>query len=327
MAAQVPAGYEVLPAHPWQVRYLLARAEVSRLVARDVLRPLGPLGPAVYPTSSVRTVCAPASPTSWKLPLHVRITNFLRNNPAEHLRRAADASALLPHLPPHPGFGVLAESGYRTIDADESLAADVAVLYRQNPFAHNGESPRVVAGLLDDQGELLLGLVAGAGDVEEWLRRYLDLALRPLLSLFATHGVSFEAHVQNSLLCTDGGWPSRFWVRDMEGTAVSRTGAAAAHVNPGSPLLYTEDEARLRLHYHVVTNHLGQLLHVLGRHGGAGEDRLWRLTRDRLATWPEAADLLARPALPAKANLLSRFTGRGERPLYVDVPNPLRELP
>jgi L-2,3-diaminopropanoate---citrate ligase len=30
--------------------------------------------------------------------------------------------------------------------------------------------------------------------------------------------------------------------------------------------------------------------------------------------------------LPAKANLISRFTGRGERPLYVDIPNPMYEL-
>jgi siderophore synthetase component len=35
------------------------------------------------------------------------------------------------------------------------------------------------------------------------------------------------------------------------------------------------------------------------------------------------ADLLSSPVLPAKANLIGRFTGRGERPLYVDVPNPM----
>ena len=39
-----------------------------------------------------------------------------------------------------------------------------------------------------------------------------------------------------------------------------------------------------------------------------------------------AADLLERPVLPAKANLVSRFAERGEDPLYVDVPNLLFEV-
>jgi siderophore synthetase component len=32
------------------------------------------------------------------------------------------------------------------------------------------------------------------------------------------------------------------------------------------------------------------------------------------------------PALPAKANLLSRLAQRSETPLYIDLPNPMREV-
>lgn len=35
-------------------------------------------------------------------------------------------------------------------------------------------------------------------------------------------------------------------------------------------------------------------------------------------------DLLTSATLPAKANLLSRFHQRGETPLYVEIPNPMR---
>ncbi|PXY20092.1 IucA/IucC family protein [Prauserella flavalba] len=323
VAAHVPPGYEALPVHPWQSGHLRGLPEFAALVDQGGLVPLGPLGRPVYPTSSVRTVCDPEFPVSWKLPLHVRITNFVRNNPLEHLRRAADASLLAARLPARAGFGVVLESGYRTLDprvVSDELAADLAVLFRQNPFARNGQAPQVLAGLLEDPPRL-------GGPAEEWLRRYLDVSLLPLLSVFASDGVSFEAHVQNSLLCLEDGWPAGFWVRDLEGVSASRTRARLELVTPGSPVLYDEAEAWLRLRYHAVTNQLGHVVHVLGLHTGAGEERLWQVAREHLAGRPEAGELLACRTLPAKANLLSRFTGRGERPYYVDVPNPLRELP
>jgi siderophore synthetase component len=343
LAGAAPAGHVLLPAHPWQARHLLTLPVVAALVAAGDLVVLGPRGPRVYATSSVRTVCARGFETAWKLPLHVRITNFVRTNPVEHVRRATDASALVAALaggwPRDEGFGVLLETGFRALDpavVGEDLAAAFAVLFRQHPFAATGAAPRVLAGLLEEgaDGEPpeLVRCVREAGDVSEWLRRFLDISLRPLLRLFARDGLSLEAHVQNSLLCTEGGWPVGFWVRDMEGVSASRQRLARngtlAALPAGSPVLYDEAEAWLRLRYHAVTNQLGHVVSVLGRHTEAGEERLWAVARDALAGWrdaePYATELHSAPALPAKANLMSRFAGRSERPVYVDVANPMR---
>ncbi len=343
------AGHALLPVHPWQAGYLLQQDAVGALVADGGLVPLGPLGRPVYPTSSVRTVCDPGFTTSWKLPLHVRITNFVRNNPLEHVRRAVDAGRLLGALRggwAHDGFEVLIETGYRTID-DPALAADITVLYRENPFAIRNEAPHVVAGLLEDgsDGEepaLIRHIRQATGrrqgllpddDVARWLRRYLEISLLPLLAVFSADGVSLEAHVQNSLLHLEDGWPARFSVRDMEGASVSRQRRAAAGSRDAlpidSPALVDDAEAWLRLKYYVLTNHLGHLVHILGRHTGVGEVRLWRVVQELVHDAPSdqyTADLLSSPVLPAKANLISRLAGRGERPLYVDVPNPLHEV-
>ena len=342
-------GHALLPVHPWQAGYLMQQPAFVTLVADGGLLPLGPLGREVYPTSSVRTVCDPTFATSWKLPLHVRITNFVRNNPPEHARRAVDASRLIAALRSgwaHDGFEVLLETGYRTVD-DTALAADIAVLYRENPFATGDKAPQVVAGLLEDgsDGEepRLVHYVRQAtcrpegrlpaDHVAEWLRCYLEISLRPLLAVFSADGVSLEAHVQNSLLHLEDGWPARFYVRDMEGTSVSRqrwVGSDSRNPLPAdSPMLYDDAEAWLRLKYYVITNHLGHLVHVLGRHSEADEVQLWRVVRELLREAPSdryVADLLQSPVLPAKANLTSRFAGRGERPLYVDVPNPMCEV-
>ncbi|WP_406693126.1 IucA/IucC family C-terminal-domain containing protein [Saccharopolyspora sp. ID03-671] len=146
--------------------------------------------------------------------------------------------------------------------------------------------------------------------------------------MFTEDGVGFEAHVQNSLLHTDNGWPNRFCVRDMEGTSADRERVADGVLPPGSPVLYDDAEAWLRLRYHLVTNHLGHLVAVLGRCTPAGERRLWSVVREFLGGLPGryAAELREAPTLPAKANLLSRFAERGESPLYVDIPNPIREV-
>ncbi|MGH3798706.1 MAG: IucA/IucC family protein [Pseudonocardiaceae bacterium] len=347
------AGYTLLPVHPWQACYLQQCNAVGAFVTDGGVVALGPLGRPVYPTSSVRTVCDPAFTTSWKLPLHVRLTNFVRTNPLEHARRALDAGRLIETLRsgwPYDGFEVLLETGYRTID-DAALTADITVLYRENPFATRRQAPQVVAGLLEEgtdgeEPELVRYVRQAAGrppagpaadHVAEWLRRYLKISLLPLLAVFAVDGVSLEAHVQNSLLHLEDGWPARFFVRDMEGTSVSRqrwatagSGRAGSPVlRADSPALYDDAEAWSRWKYYVVINHLGHLVHVLGRHTSVDESLLWRVVREALRvaeTDCYTRDLLESPVLPAKANLISRFTGRAERPRYVNVPNPLYEV-
>ncbi|MEU3272821.1 IucA/IucC family protein [Saccharomonospora sp. NPDC006951] len=325
VAAATPDGYTSIPAHPWQAGYLLGTGTLRGLIAADVVRPLGPLGKPVYPTSSVRTVCDPEFPTAWKLPLHVRITNFVRTNPAEHLRRATEAAAVVATLPSFPGFSVLSETGSRTVGAaDDELRADLGVLYRDNPFAHNGEAPRVLGALLENP-RTFMREVLSAGDVHEWLRDYLAIMLRPQLRLFADYGIVFEAHAQNTLLCMENGHPCAVWLRDLEGAAVSSEGKAAEGLGDDSPLRCSRGHAVRRLTYHAVTGQLGHLIDVLGRYSRATENDLWREARHCLAEWDEADELLSTRELPAKANLTSRFAGKGERPSYVTIPNPLWE--
>jgi L-2,3-diaminopropanoate---citrate ligase len=345
--------YPLIPIHPWQAGYLLTQPAVRELVDAGRLVPLGPLGATVYPTSSVRTVCDPEFPTAWKLPLHVRITNFLRTNPLEHAERAADASRLIATLRPgwaYDGFDVLIETGYRTV-REPVLAEDFSVLFRENPFTDGGQAPQVLAALLEERpgGEPdLVGYLREAAGLTaqrashsdrpvpaettvEWLRRYLAVSLLPALDVWTAGGVSLEAHVQNCLLHLEGGWPVRFYVRDMEGVSVSRQRLAHRDlVSADSPVLVDDAEAWMRLKYYLVTNHLGHLIHVLGRYGALDEPHLWGVVAGVLAECADQeylADLRRSPTLPAKANLTSRLAERGERPLYVFVPNPMCEVP
>jgi siderophore synthetase component len=351
------ATWPLLPCHPWQAAHLARLPAVAELVAAGRLVALGPLGPAVAPTASVRTVWDPASGRQLKLPLAVRITNFVRENSPEQLRRSLDASRVLAALGdlalsvdgPEGSFGVLLELGYRRIIGSDPLGSATGVLYREGPPMAGAASPMVVAALLEpdpiDGVPPMIRAVqqtGQAGDGRAWLERYLQVSLRPLTRLLVRHGVGLEAHAQNSLVALDDGWPARFVVRDLEGASLNRDHPRAGHgfgadVAGDSPAVYGETEVWQRFAYYFLVNHLGQLVATLAEHLGPSEAELWRVASGLLGdeavrhgTDPAAAplrDLLDGPDLPAKANLTSVLRGHSERPSWVTIPNPLRARP
>jgi len=348
-------GWVLVPCHPWQARMLAAGDELAAALDDGAVRLLGPLGADVHPTSSVRTVRL-ADASYWKLSLDVRITNFVRHNTPEEVRRALDASRVVATLPRgrRGRFEVLAETGYRALalpgtgDAARArLATATAALRRPAPGP--GVPPLVVAALVEPEpasgdtpiGRLVWTAARARGEpparvAGPWLRAYLRISLRPLLRLLVDDGVGFEAHTQNSLAGFDGGWPRRFVVRDLEGTSIDRSHpVAGAHrrvVGDASPVLYEPEDAWRRFAYYVVVNHIGQVVATVAAETGGPEEALWAevgsLVRVEATTAEGPAGdhlraALLGPSLPAKANLLSRLLGRSERPEYVDVPNPL----
>jgi siderophore synthetase component len=107
----------LLPCHPWQARALAASDDLAAALDDGAVRLTGPLGPDVRPTASVRTVRLPDG-SFWKLSLDVRITNFVRHNTPEQVRRTLDASRIVTALPRRlrsGRFEVLAESAYRAL--------------------------------------------------------------------------------------------------------------------------------------------------------------------------------------------------------------------
>lgn len=354
------AAWPLLPCHPWQARHLAGLADWSALVSGGRVVDLGPLGPPVHPTASVRTVWDPGSGRLLKLALSVRLTNFVRENPPDQLRRAVDCARVLAGLgdlarvtaAPEGGFGALLELGYRRLAPPGgpmagALSGATGVVYREAPPLTGAGSPMVVAALLersplDGVPPLIRALRrAGRGDghVAGWLDRYLELSLLPLVRLLVEAGVGLEAHTQNSLLALRDGWPARFVVRDMEGACLDRDHPLAGAgyggaVDPMSPALCSRDEAWRRFAYFVLVNHFGQLIATLAEHQPeTSEARLWHLVGARLrdeslrhGADPGAAllrDLLDGAEWPAKANLTSLLRARSEDPEWVAIPNPL----
>lgn len=326
-----PAGYRLLPAHPWQLDLVAGRPAVREALADGRLLSLGTGRVPVWPTASIRTLYVPggrgrsgsgsgaAGDLFVKFSLDVRITNDVRRLWRHDLLKLRRTDAVV-----EAGFAELRRSGsvaawlpdrgYRTA---AFAFEELAVLVRDGLAAHAepGVTPLLAAALAEGYPGSPL---AGTADPDAWWRAYLRQVVPPVLHLFARHGVVLEAHLQNTLVAVDArGMPAQAIFRDAEGVKLL-------------PDL-DRDAAWQRLVYCLVVNHLTEVAGALAESHPDAAGELWPAARAEFARFgaahdlPEVAALLAAPNLPAKTNLLLRWTrADGADSRYLPFPNPLR---
>ena len=354
-----PPEHRLLPVHPWQHAILTRGRALPAALATGRLVDLGELGPPVRPTSSVRTV-DPGGPGFLKLSLTVQITNCLRVNPRHELVAAVTVTRLLEPVVAEltklfPGTVVLGEPAVRTVDItgrpdspDQlDLGDQLGVIAREGLRGRLDDDVRpllaaalaepwpdpVVAGLLDRLG-------ADRDDLIAWWDGYLALLLPPVLHAFLTHGVVFEAHLQNVVIGLDpSGMPRQLVLRDLEGMKLigSRYSdeLAAQPVKVREHLGYSPEQGWDRVAYCLFVNHISGVLGVLADRDPGAERLLWSRVRRAITSFglehgdaPQLRDVLAGVPLPAKTNLLTRWRRDPDRDSgYVPVSLPLGPPP
>ena len=328
---RAPKGYRVLPAHPWQLKLIGDHPAGPDGGLID----LGATAERAWATSSVRTVYLPVADLSLKFSLDVRITNDVRRLWLRDLRWlvAVDEVVAKAFADAPAGASTLADSGYRTAGVGGADAYEAyAVLVREGFGA--GRRPLLSAGLSEGfEGSPLAALGEGsAAQAVEWWRRYVERVVPPVLHAFFQHGVVLECHLQNVLVATDAdGMPSRAVFRDHEGVKLltERHAELLASLGTAVPTPGVSDGYGWeRLVYCLVTNHLLEIAGAVAEQCPAAADELWPQAREvfqRFTDHPEVRDLLAAPSVPAKTNLLLRWTGAdGGDSTYTPLANPLR---
>ncbi|MFH8389450.1 IucA/IucC family protein [Streptomyces sp. NPDC018036] len=310
---RAPAGYRLLPAHPWQLALTGSAPAIREAFADGRLLRLGRTRRPLWPTAAVRTLHAPEDDLFLKFSLDVRITNDIRRLWRHDLLKArATDAATAGAFAAHDGPAAwLSDRGWRTAGfAFEELA----VLVRDGLRGHlvPGAVPLLAAALVEGfEGSPLDRLTDPGG----WWAAYLRQVVPPVLEAFARHGVVVEAHLQNTLVAVDAdGIPVQALFRDAEGVKLLSGVSRAAGWE--------------RLVYCLVVNHLSELAGLLAERF-PGVDP-WPAVRRELRRCgaelglPEAAALLSSPTLPGKTNLLLRWTDAdGADARYVPLPNPL----
>jgi siderophore synthetase component len=332
-----PAGYQLLPVHPWQLgrvledhRYAEALADGSIIVIPRARIPARPL-------LSLRTL-APATDrraAHLKTALGLRLTTATRVISPATAHNGPMMSALMAEICRREhGFGgrfasltEWASGSYRPAPGEElDAAASLAVIVRESPECHTGDgevalpvtalaarSPRsgrpLVADVLD---ELAATPQRSRSDTaERFLASYCDCLLPALFALLSRWGVALEPHGQNAIVILRDGEPVRLLYRDFGSIRVSPARLARSGLRPpalrGALPTEDEDELRAAVFFPLVGTNLSQVVAVLARVGQADSSRLWRLVaRCCRCTY---ATLTADPAIAAQA-------GRDEAALF-----------
>ncbi|WP_342573273.1 IucA/IucC family protein [Paenibacillus sp. FSL R5-0749] len=331
--------YGLLPVHPWQYAYLSRLTEIQHYFQDGKLILLGTAGPPVYPTSSVRTVYVPEWNCNIKLSLNMQITNMIRTNSAEQMRRTLDASR---YVRQHDCFGaepnthIAYETGVATCAFDdEELTSLFTIAYR--PIEFDPANTYVLSSLVETplpgmRSRLMTMLGGGRINAERWLDHYLRCSLLPIVRAAGEKGIHFEAHLQNTLVTLKDGMPVDFIVRDLEGVSVDEELIREQDRAASDLLFYSRENAWARTSYYFIVNHLGSLIHALARDVNVPEEHYWKQVREVLEGELERTGnayvqhLLTMDAFLAKQNLVSCLRGISQTPVYVPVNNPMKRI-
>ncbi|GAA2993168.1 IucA/IucC family protein [Kitasatospora albolonga] len=352
---EVPEGYTLLPAHPWQYELLHDHPGLTAAIGRGDVIDLGERGEDFTATASVRTLHGAGA--FLKFSLNVRITNCLRKNAAYELTGAVTLTRLLAEpfarlAEQHPEAAMLREPAFRTLalpgpdgKVDVSLFEGFGLIVREGLERHlkPGTTALLAAAVADEyptSSAQLGSLLSGSGPAEalEWWGAYLRLAVPPVLSAYFEHGVVLEPHLQNVLLGVDAaGHPVQVLYRDLEGTKLlpEQNAALLAALPPevAGPMTYDAQRGWDRVVYCLVVNHLSEFVSALADLHPGSEAAFWAELRSVLGEYadahgcpPRLAALLAGVPLPAKANLMTRWARKADREAgYVPLPSPLGE--
>ncbi|MFF4802959.1 IucA/IucC family protein [Streptomyces sp. NPDC001351] len=355
LRTDVPEGYRLLPAHPWQYETLRAHPALRAALDRGDILDLGPGGHPFAATASVRTLYD--GETFLKFSLNVRITNCLRKNSSYELSGAVALTRLLaPALADlagrFPGSAVLREPAYRTLalpgpdgTPDRDLFEGFGVIVREGLPRRlaPGTVPLLAAAVADEHptGAAHISRLLDGADVRTtlaWWSTYLDLLVPPVLAAYFDHGLVLEPHLQNVLVCVGAdGMPAQVLFRDLEGAKLvpeHHAGTLAAlPPDVAGPMTYDAQRGWDRVVYCLLVNHIAELLAALADLHPQAEAALWARVRATLQAYadghgcpPRLAALLAGVPLPAKANLLTRWERKADRDAgYVRLPSPLAE--
>jgi len=311
-----PADYHLIPAHPWQWWNRLAVTFAADVARRDLVC-LGEAPDRYQAQQSIRTFFNTSAPHRHyvKTALSVLNMGFLRGLSAEYMAATPAINDWLAELVGADdtlaavGFDILRERaavGYRSpVYAAATVKGSpyrkmLAALWRESPTPklRDGERLATMASLLHvdrDGGSLAAALIAASGLAPaEWLRRYLDAYLVPVLHCFYAYDLVFMPHGENVIVVLDGDVPTRVFFKDIAEEVVL--------MDPDRPLPDGVDRIRaevptelkvLSLFTDVFDCFLRFLNAILASRGVLDEDTFWRTVAGCVADYQRSAPRLA----------------------------------
>jgi siderophore synthetase component len=350
-----PAGYRLLPVHPWQWENRISVTFAAALAERDLVW-LGSGDDEHLAQQSIRTLfnVSDRSRHYVKTALSILNMGFVRGLSAEYMAVTPAINDWVHELV--SGDPVLAGTGFSVLRERAAVGyADrwfspatekgspyrkmLAALWRESPVPalRPGQQLATMASLLhtdDADRPFVSALIERSGLAPaEWLRRYLEVYLTPVLHCFYAHGLVFMPHGENLVLVLEDGVPVRAIMKDI--------GEEVALMNDTMPLpddverirVQVPEELRLlSIQTDVLDCFLRFLSALLDEDGVLPAAEFWTTVagsvRDYQTSVPELAEQFARYDLFAPSfalSCLNRLQLRNNRQM-VDLADPAGAL-
>ncbi|MFD9123856.1 IucA/IucC family protein [Kitasatospora sp. NPDC059571] len=350
------ADYRLLPVHPWQWQHKLSVTFAGELALRRLVH-LGEGDDEYLAQQSIRTFFNTTDPSRHYVKTAVSVLNmgFVRGLSAAYMEATPAINDWLAKLVAgdevlrRTGLSIIREHaaiGYRhrqyeaATDRYSPYRKMLAALWRESPVPALAPEERLttMAALLhtDRAGRsLAAALVRQSGlPAEQWLRRYLDAYLTPLLHSFYAYDLAFMPHGENTILVLDGaGTVRRAVFKDIaEEIVVMDPDAvlppAVQRVRADVP----EDMKLLSVFTDVFDCFFRHLAAILAAEEVLTEDAFWRTVADCVTDYRDAVPHLAErferydPFAPEFAlSCLNRLQLRNNRQM-VDLADPSAAL-
>ncbi|MFA0964117.1 GNAT family N-acetyltransferase [Roseivirga sp. BDSF3-8] len=297
-----PEEYVYMPVHPWQWYNKLAHIFAAD-IAEGKMVCLGSAPDEYLAQQSIRTFYNVSNPQKCytKTALSILNMGFMRglspyymgSTPAitEWVTETLQGDAYLNSK----GFTMLGEVatvGYRHLRLEalgrtNAYNKMLAALWRESPqkYLKEGQEPMTMAALLHIDGEgnaLLPELIKASGlDAYEWLSRYMDAYMAPLLHCFYAYDMVFMPHGENLILVMENHVPVKVFMKDITEEVMILSPDVALPERVRRLYAPTPDEIKLLSIFTDVFDCFFRFMsQILVVNGGQQEELFWSAVAD-----------------------------------------------
>jgi siderophore synthetase component len=302
-----PEDYLFLPIHPWQWFNKLANIFAPEVAKGDLIC-LG-YGPDQYlAQQSIRTLFNTSNPQKFytKSALSILNMGFMRGLPLYYLGTAPKMAVWLENLLYNDSY--IEENGFRMLSEIGSVSyvnpyfeefgphndynKMLASLWRESPYSvvKNNQKPITMAALLhiDHHGNALLPEMINVSglSIDDWIRKYLNAYLSPMLHCFYYYDLVFMPHGENIILVLEDNIPVYALLKDIteEACILSPDVELPEHLKR----MYApvpEDVKLLSIFTDMFDGFFRFLAPILEEHANYSEHRFWALVAENISKY------------------------------------------
>lgn len=232
-----PAGYFLMPVHPWQWENKLTVTFAAEIAQRHIVH-LGIGADSYQAQQSIRTFFNTAAPQKAYIKTAMSVLNmgFMRGLSPQYMKATPAINDWLQELIGSDealqtrGLAMtreVAAIGYHNGYYEAASAKDspyrkmLSALWRESPLPllEDGQQLATMASLLhvDAAGKPVVSALIEQSGLEpgEWLRRYFEAYLVPLVHCLYRYELAFMPHGENVILVLENGVPVRAVMKDI----------------------------------------------------------------------------------------------------------------